>query len=106
MKKRLQTGNEQRRVRAVDVIAFIERCCFVPEGLFVGQPLKLLGFQKEIIRLIYDNPHGTRRAIISVGRKNAKSTPASFSITSADRLRSTARTASSTAPRNRAIKPR
>ena len=61
-------------MRAVDVIAFIERCCFVPEGLFVGQPLKLLGFQKEIIRLIYDNPHGTRRAIISVGRKNAKST--------------------------------
>jgi hypothetical protein len=26
---------------AADVIAFIETVCFVPEGKFVGQPLKL-----------------------------------------------------------------
>ena len=59
---------------AADVIAFIETVCFVPEGRFVGQPLKLQAWQKDILRAIYDNPHGTRRAIISMGRKNAKTT--------------------------------
>jgi phage terminase large subunit-like protein len=61
-------------VTAADVIAFIETVCFVPEGKFVGQPLTLEEWQKDILRAIYDNPHGTRRAIISMGRKNAKST--------------------------------
>ena len=55
-------------------IGWIEEYCRVPEGRDVGQPLKLRPFQKRIVRRIYDNPHGTRRAIISVGRKNAKST--------------------------------
>jgi phage terminase large subunit-like protein len=59
---------------AADVIAFIETVCFVPEGKFVGQPLRLQDWQKDILRLIYDNPHGTRRAIISMGRKNSKTT--------------------------------
>jgi phage terminase large subunit-like protein len=31
-------------------------------------------FMREDFRAIYDNPHGTRRAIISRGRKNAKTT--------------------------------
>jgi phage terminase large subunit-like protein len=35
-------------------------------------------FMKEDFRLIYDNPAGTRRAIISRGRKNAKSTEAAL----------------------------
>ena len=61
-------------VTAADVIAFIETVCLVPEGKFVGQPLKLQDWQKDILRAIYDNPHGTRRAIISMGRKNSKST--------------------------------
>ena len=61
-------------VTAADVIEFIETVCFVPEGKFVGQPLRLQGWQKDILRAIYDNPHGTRRAIISMGRKNAKTT--------------------------------
>jgi phage terminase large subunit-like protein len=60
---------------AADVIAFIETVCFVPEGKFVGQPLKLQEWQKDILRLIYDNPNSpTRRAIVSMGRKNSKST--------------------------------
>jgi phage terminase large subunit-like protein len=59
---------------AADVIAFIETVCFVPEGKFVGQPLRLQDWQKDILRLIYDNPAGTRRAIISMGRKNSKTT--------------------------------
>jgi phage terminase large subunit-like protein len=61
-------------VTAADVIEFIETVCFVPEGKFVGQPLKLQEWQKDILRAIYDNPAGTRRAIISMGRKNAKTT--------------------------------
>ena len=31
-------------------------------------------WQKDILRSVYDNPAGTRRAIISMGRKNSKST--------------------------------
>src|SRR5580700_7304731 len=61
-------------VTAADVIAFIETVCFVPEGKFVGQPLRLQPWQRDILRAIYDNPAGTRRAIISLGRKNAKTT--------------------------------
>ena len=61
-------------VTAADVVEFIETVCFIPEGKFVGQPLRLQGWQKDILCAIYDNPHGTRRAIISMGRKNAKTT--------------------------------
>jgi phage terminase large subunit-like protein len=59
-------------VTAADIIAFIEQTCFIPEGKYVSKPLRLQPFQKQIIRLIYDNPHTTRRAIVSMARKNAK----------------------------------
>lgn len=54
------------------VIEFIQEHCRVPEGKYVGQPVKLRDWQKEWIKSIYDQP--TRRAIISMGRKNGKST--------------------------------
>lgn len=57
-------------------IAWIEAHCRIPEGKFVGQPVKLCKFQKDVIRGIYDTP--TRRAIISFGRKNAKTTLSAF----------------------------
>lgn len=38
----------------------------------MGKPLVLREWQKDIIRNIYDNKSGTRRAIISFGRKNGK----------------------------------
>ena len=60
------------RVVAADIIKFIETCLYVPEGQHVGEPLKLQPWQKDFIRLVYDNPHGTRRAILSTPRKNAK----------------------------------
>lgn len=63
---------------AADVIAWIEKHCYIPEGRFVGKPVRLEEWQKAEIRKIYDNPHGTRRAIISWGRKNAKTTFAAF----------------------------
>ena len=56
--------------RADRVIAFIERYLRVPEGANVGKPIRLKAFQKKFIRDIYDNPAGTRRAYLSVGRKN------------------------------------
>jgi len=45
----------------------------VPEGEHVGQPIHLDEFQKRFILEVYDNPHGTRRAYLSIARKNGKS---------------------------------
>lgn len=58
--------------RAARVIAFIEKHCLVPDGASVGAPLVLADFQKQFIRDVYDNTAGTRRAILSVSRKNGK----------------------------------
>jgi phage terminase large subunit-like protein len=55
------------------VIAFIEQLCRTPEGAHVGKPMVLAEFQKQFIREIYDNPTGTRRAYLSIARKNGKS---------------------------------
>jgi phage terminase large subunit-like protein len=60
------------------IILFIERFCRVPEGALVGQPIKLAEFQKDFIRAVYDNEDEngecrTRRAYLSIARKNAKS---------------------------------
>ena len=58
--------------RAARIITFIERYCRTPDGEHVGKPLVLAEFQKDFIRDVYDNPAGTRRAILSVSRKNGK----------------------------------
>lgn len=58
--------------RAEKVITFIERYLVVPEGAHVGRKVELRPWQREIIEGIYGSP--TRRAIISMGRKNAKTT--------------------------------
>lgn len=60
--------------RAGRNIDWIEEWCRVPEGKFVGGRMKLREWQKDELRKIYDNPHGTRLAIISFGKKNAKTT--------------------------------
>lgn len=57
---------------STEIIRWIEEYCRVPEGQYVGQQLKLRLWQKRELRKIYDNPHGTRRAILSFGRKNGK----------------------------------
>ena len=59
--------------RGERVIAFIHEFCKVPEGSHVGKPLKLAEFQKRFILEVYDNPHGTRKAFLSIARKNGKS---------------------------------
>jgi phage terminase large subunit-like protein len=58
--------------RGERVCAFIEHFCTVPEGDLVGQPLRLEAFQRKFILDVYDNPHGTRLAILSIGKKNGK----------------------------------
>src|SRR5215471_6392018 len=70
-RRRRQAGDA---VCAADIIEFIETVCFVPEGRFVGKKLRLAAWQRDLLCLIYDNEHGTRRALISMGRKNAKTT--------------------------------
>ncbi len=64
--------------RAGRVIAWIEQHCKVPEGRDATKPVRLREWQKDEIRRIYDNPAGTRLAILSFGRKNAKTTLSAF----------------------------
>ena len=68
MGKRISRGESNAR--------WIENFCRIPEGKFVGQPVRLRPWQRKIVKGIYDCP--TRRAIISFGRKNAKTTLAAF----------------------------
>lgn len=64
--------------RASKAIKWIEDNCVIPEGRDVGKPVKLRPWQRDILRKIYNNPKGTRRAILSFGRKNAKTTFSAF----------------------------
>ena len=57
-------------LRSQDVIDFAHAYLRVPEGRGVGQLLVLRPWQQDIIRRIYDQP--TRLAIVSMGRKNGK----------------------------------
>jgi len=69
---------KKSETRAERNIRWIEKHCRIPEGKDVGKQVKLRPFQKKILFKIYDNPYGTRRAIISVGRKNAKTSLSAF----------------------------
>src|SRR6059058_1881600 len=67
-----------RDFTAQDVVDWIQLHCRIPDGAGVGSPVKLRDWQCDEIRKIYDNRSGTRRALISFGRKNAKTTLAAF----------------------------
>jgi phage terminase large subunit-like protein len=58
--------------RGEKVCAFIEKYIKVPEGAQVGKPIKLVKFQRDFILAVFDNPEGTRRGYLSIGRKNGK----------------------------------
>jgi phage terminase large subunit-like protein len=64
--------------RGQTVINWIEEYCRIPEGRGVGELVKLRTWQKKDIKKIYDNPNGTRRAILSFGRKNGKTALSAF----------------------------
>jgi phage terminase large subunit-like protein len=40
--------------------------------MLIGQPMRLLPFERQWILDTYDNPHGTRMSILSMARKNGK----------------------------------
>lgn len=63
-------GRFTRVQRAERVIEFIETYLRVPEGKFVGKPMKLRPWQKRRIRVIYGTY--TRQAIWSMAKKNGK----------------------------------
>ena len=67
----------KERTPAERVMTFIETECKVPEGHLVGKPIVLLPFQRAFIRAVYDNlaedgKRITRQAILSIARKNGK----------------------------------
>ena len=68
----------KKNTRAERNIRWIEDYCRIPEGKFVGQKVKLRPWQKKELIKIYDNPAGTRTAILSFGKKNAKTTLSGF----------------------------
>lgn len=55
---------------------WIETHCRIPEGKFVGRPVKLTKQQKKWLARIYDSP--TRMFILSMARKNAKTAFSGF----------------------------
>ena len=63
-----------RLTRGEKVCAFFEKYLVYPEGEHVGKPFKLEEFQRKWLLEIYDNPVGTHTAILSLGRKNGKTT--------------------------------
>lgn len=63
----------RKESRAQRILRFIDTYCLTPEGAAVGKPLKLAPFQRKFIREVYDNPNGTRQAILGIARKNGKS---------------------------------
>ena len=65
---------EELQTLGEEIIAWIEMECRVPEGVLIGQPIELMDRQRDAILKTYDNVHGTRRCIISVGRKSGKTT--------------------------------
>lgn len=67
-----------KQTRAERNIDWIEENCVIPEGKDVGKAVVLRNFQKDDLRKIYDNPQKTRTAIISFGKKNAKTTLVAF----------------------------
>ena len=77
---RSQSGSRKRqtvakgKARAEKIIEWIENRCRIPEGKDVGKPVKLRPWQRKEIHRIYGNVYGTRRAILSFGRKNGKTT--------------------------------
>ena len=66
------TRHKPALTRAERNILWCERYIRIPEGRFVGHPLKMAPFMQDDFRAIFDNKVHTRRAIITRGRKNAK----------------------------------
>jgi phage terminase large subunit-like protein len=75
---RVQGNKTSDETRAQRNINWIQHFCKIPEGRDVGKAVALRQWQQDELRRIYDNPHGTRRAILSFGRKNGKTALSAF----------------------------
>lgn len=64
------------KARADRAIRWVEAHCRVPEGRLIGRPVKLTVKQKKWVRMIYGSR--TRRFILSMARKNAKTAFTAF----------------------------
>lgn len=58
--------------RAERNMMFCEKYLKAPGGTHVGKPIRLAEFQEMFFYAVFDNVHHTRTAILSKGRKNAK----------------------------------
>jgi phage terminase large subunit-like protein len=65
---------EASLTKGEEYIQWVQRYMRVPEGDYVGQPLVLRPFQRHIIRSTYDATPRPRYVIITMGKKNAKTT--------------------------------
>ena len=63
---------ENPRTTGEKVVAFAFKYLVVPDGILVGEPLRLEPFQIAFILAVFDNPHRTRHAYLSVARRNGK----------------------------------
>ncbi|MBR1149341.1 terminase TerL endonuclease subunit [Bradyrhizobium sp. JYMT SZCCT0428] len=69
------------RTRAERNIAWIEQHCCIPEGRKIGKPFILPDYMRADFIAIYDNKRATtRRAIISRGRKNLKTSQSALIV--------------------------
>lgn len=73
-------GAERGKSEAEKNIEWCQKYLHIPEGKNVGKKLIVADFMRDDFYAIYDNKHGTRRAIISRGRKNAKTVEAAMIV--------------------------
>lgn len=58
--------------RAERNMRFCETHARVPEGPLVGKQIRFAAFQEAFFYAVFDNPAGTKKAILSMARKNSK----------------------------------
>ncbi len=78
-RKQCKAGKEKDltlKKRVEENIEWIQTHCRIPEGRLVGQPVRLTIEQRSWIEQIYGSP--TRRFILSMARKNAKTAFSAF----------------------------
>lgn len=58
--------------RGEKICSFMETYLIVPEGDLMGQPFRLMPFQRDWLLAVFDSPVPVHTAILCIGRKNGK----------------------------------
>lgn len=71
-------GERRFQTRGDEVIGWIEEHCVLTDSIWVGEPFRVMPWQKKLLYELFEvNPESGRRryrmALVGVGRKNAKS---------------------------------